>query len=86
LQLPLPCLEAYDLRGIARAAGMRLLFGMIIGALLTIGGAYVADSRADPLQGGRMVNWNVVGQKVNDLTVDLRRVWDNFTRQITGPP
>jgi hypothetical protein len=69
-----------------RAAGMRLLFGMIIGALLTIGGAYVADSRADPLQGGRMVNWNVVGQKVNDLTFDLRRVWDNFTRQITGPP
>ena len=67
-------------------AGMRLLFGMMIGALLTVGGAYVADSRADPLQGGRMVNWDVVGQKVNDLTVDLRRVWGNFTRQITGPP
>lgn len=69
-----------------RAAGMRLLFGMIIGALLTIGGVYVADSRADPLLGGRMVNWDVVGQKVNDLTADLRRVWDDFTRQITGPP
>ena len=65
---------------------MRLLFGMIIGALLTIGAAYVADSRADPLQGTRMVNWNVVGQKLSDLTVDLRRVWDDFTRQITGPP
>jgi hypothetical protein len=65
---------------------MRLLFGVIIGALLTIGGVYVVDSRADPLQGTRMVNWNVVGQRVNDLTVDLRRVWDDFTRQITGPP
>lgn len=65
---------------------MRLLFGMIIGALLTIGGVYVVDSRADPLQGTRMVNWNVVGQRVNDLTVDLRRVWHDFTRQITGPP
>jgi hypothetical protein len=65
---------------------MRLLFGIIIGALLTIGGAYVADSRADPLQGTRMVNWTVVGHKLNDLTVDLRRVWDDFTRQITGPP
>ncbi|MGH6830227.1 MAG: hypothetical protein ACREDG_03635 [Methylocella sp.] len=54
--------------------------------MLTIGGAYVADSRADPLHGGRMVNWNVVGQKVNDLTVDLRRIWHDFTRQITGPP
>jgi hypothetical protein len=43
---------------------MRFIFGMIIGALLTIGGAYVADSRVDPLQGGRMVNWTVVGEKV----------------------
>jgi hypothetical protein len=66
--------------------GMRLLLGMIIGALLTVGGAYVADSRADPLQGGRMVNWDVVGQKVGELTADLRVIWDDFTRQITGPP
>ena len=65
---------------------MRFLFGVIIGALLTIGGAYVADSRVDPLQGGRMVNWDVVGQKVNELTADLRRVWNDFTRQFTGPP
>jgi hypothetical protein len=59
---------------------------MILGALLTVGGAYVADSRADPLQGARMVNWDVVGQKVSELTADLRVIWDNFTRQITGPP
>jgi hypothetical protein len=65
---------------------MRLLLGMIIGALLTVGGAYVADSRADPLLGGRMVNWDVVGHKVGDLTAGLRTVWNNFTRQITGPP
>lgn len=65
---------------------MRFIFGIIIGAMLTVGGAYVADSRADPLQGGRMVNWTVVGEKVNELTVDLRRLWDDFTRQFTGPP
>lgn len=65
---------------------MRFIFGMIIGALLTIGGAYVADSRADPLQGGRMVNWTVVGEKVDTLTADLRKMWDEFTRQFTGPP
>ena len=65
---------------------MRFFFGMIIGALLTVGGAYVADSRADPLQGGRMVNWTVVGEKVDTLTADLRRMWDDFTRQFTGPP
>ena len=65
---------------------MRFIFGMIIGALLTIGAAYVTDSRVDPLQGGRMVNWTVVGEKVNELTADLRRLWDDFTRQFTGPP
>jgi hypothetical protein len=51
-----------------------------------IGGAYVADSRVDPLQGGRMVNWTVVGEKVSELTADLRRYWDDFTRRFTGPP
>ena len=65
---------------------MRFIFGMMIGALLTVGGAYVADSRADPLQGGRMVNWTVVGEKMDELTADLRRIWDDFTRQFTGPP
>ena len=65
---------------------MRFLFGVIIGALLTIGGAYIVDSRTDPLQGTRMVNWTVVGERVDELTAGLQRVWDNFTRQITGPP
>jgi hypothetical protein len=65
---------------------MKLLLGMIIGALLTVAAAYVADSRADPLQGGRMVNWNVVGEKVDKLTADLQVLWNDFTRQITGPP
>jgi hypothetical protein len=65
---------------------MRFFFGMILGALLTIGAAYIADSRSDPLQGTRMVNWSVVGEKLDELTVDLQRVWHDFTRQITGPP
>ncbi len=65
---------------------MRLLFGIILGALLTVGAAYIADSQSDPLQGGRMVNWDVVGEKVSALTVDLRRMWGDFTRKITGPP
>lgn len=65
---------------------MRFLLGMIFGVLLTVGVAYIADSRADPLQGGRMVNWTVVGEKLNELTADLQTVWENFTRQITGPP
>lgn len=65
---------------------MRFLFGVIVGALITIGTAYIVDSRSDPLQGTRMVNWDVVGERVAELTAGLRTVWDDFTRQITGPP
>ena len=65
---------------------MRFLLGMIFGALLMVAAAYISDSRSDPLQGGRMVNWTVVGERVSELTVDLRRMWRDFTRQITGPP
>ena len=67
-------------------AGMRLLLGMIVGALITIGAAYVADLRSDPLQGTRMVNWTVVGERVDELTADLQKMWADFTRQMTGPP
>ena len=65
---------------------MRFLLGVIVGALLTIGTAYIVDARSDPLQGTRMVNWTVVGERVAELTADLRTVWADFTRQITGPP
>jgi hypothetical protein len=65
---------------------MRFLLGVIVGALLTVAGAYIADSRSDPLQGTRMVNWTVVGERVDELTAGLQKKWNNFTRQITGPP
>jgi hypothetical protein len=56
---------------------MRLIFGIIIGCALTIGGAYVADkaSGAEP-----MVNWEVVGKNVSALTALARDGW----RKITG--
>ena len=65
---------------------MRLLFGIILGAVLTVAASYIVDARSDPLQGTRIVNWGVVGEKVDELTVNLRRLWGDFTRQITGPP
>ena len=65
---------------------MRLLLGIIFGALITIGGVYVVDSRADGVERRRMVNWDVVGQRLNELTTDLQTRWHDFTRQMTGPP
>jgi hypothetical protein len=65
---------------------MRLFLGLIFGALLTIGGVYVADSSADGVERRRMVNWDVVGQRLDELTTDLQVIWHDFTRQMTGPP
>src|SRR4029078_9917645 len=79
------CVAAYDRKLLARGR-MRFIFGMIVGALLTIGGAYVADTRVDALPGGRMVNGAGVGERVSERTADLRRYWDDFPRRFTGPP
>jgi hypothetical protein len=53
---------------------MRLLFGIILGFLLTIGGAYVVDTMA-PSPGARMVNWDVVGKNIEGLTTLAREGW-----------
>ncbi len=74
---------------------MRFILGMIIGSLLTIAVAYFADSRAKDnaaavAAGGEterpMVNWDVVGKKVDALTADAQVMWNDFTREMTGPP
>ncbi|MDP2411862.1 MAG: hypothetical protein Q8M26_16450 [Pseudolabrys sp.] len=58
---------------------MRLLFGIIIGGLLTVGGAYVYDSNnvrmatTAPTTAERtLVNWDVVGTKWDELTQRAR--------------
>ena len=65
---------------------MKFLLGMIVGALLTVLGTYIADSRSATVEQRRMVNWDVVGQKLDTLTADAQSVWNDFTREITGPP
>lgn len=78
--------QPYDLGRKTGDGGMRLLLGMILGSLLTIGGVYVSDSREDAADPHPMVNWDVVGQKLAVLTEDAKQKWDEFTRQMTGPP
>ena len=65
---------------------MKFLLGMIVGALLTVLGTYIADSRSGTVEQRRMVNWDVVGQRLDTLTADAQSVWNDFTREITGPP
>jgi hypothetical protein len=55
---------------------MRLILGMLLGAALTIGGAYVADSMSGGSPTARpMVNWDVVSKNVDGLTEFVRESW-----------
>jgi hypothetical protein len=65
---------------------MKFLLGMIVGALLTVLGTYIVDSWSGAVEQRRMVNWDVVGQRLDTLTADAQSVWNDFTREITGPP
>ena len=58
---------------------MRLLFGMILGAALTVGAAYVADTAKSGPDARPMVNWDVVGKNVDALTVMIKQGWAKLT-------
>ena len=60
---------------------MRVLLGMILGAVLTIGGAYIHDTQAITKPGieRTMVNWDVVSRNWNRLTARLRHEWTRLT-------
>jgi len=60
---------------------MRVLFGIILGAVLTIGGAYIYDSHnafaanASASTGRPLVNWDVVGSEWKKLRARARAEW-----------
>ena len=70
---------------------MRLLFGMILGALLTIGGAYVSDTmtageaavanpdRPSATVARTMVNWDVVGENWRSFRIRVSEGWNGLT-------
>ncbi|MGB9041874.1 MAG: hypothetical protein WCC81_05330 [Pseudolabrys sp.] len=60
---------------------MRVLIGILLGVILTVGGAYLYDSHnaataANSVNVERpMVNWDVVGNNWNRLTERARAEW-----------
>ena len=55
---------------------MRLIFGIILGCALTVGGAYVADSMAGSGEGAKpMVNWDVVSKNFDAITGLAKEGW-----------
>ena len=60
---------------------MRVLFGIILGSALTVGGVYVADHKNDGPAGARaMVNWDAVAKNVDEIATMARDSW----RRIAG--
>ena len=64
---------------------MRLLTGILVGALLLVVIVYIVDMQADGIVERRMVNWDVVGERLSEMTSGLQAIWSDFTREITGP-
>ena len=64
---------------------MRFLFGILVGAALTIVTAYVVDNRATlvgvdtPTTTQRMVNWDVVSQNWQQFSERVRGEWKRLT-------
>jgi hypothetical protein len=63
---------------------MRFLLGVILGVALTVVAAFVIDQR-EKREEKRVVNWDIVSEKVDAATKDAQQVWSDFTREITGP-
>ncbi len=62
---------------------MRLLLGMILGAALTVGAAYVSDtatkSTGSGIESRPMVNWDVVGKNFDSVTAMIKQGWNKLT-------
>jgi hypothetical protein len=59
---------------------MRLILGMILGAALTVGGAYVSDSSIKaPSDARPMVNWDVVAKNFDYVTGLVKDGWNRLT-------
>ena len=54
---------------------MRMVFGLILGGAITVGGAYLADTMSATQDSRPMVNWDVVAQNVDNVMVLARHSW-----------
>ena len=63
---------------------MNLLLGIIVGMLLIIGTAFVADAfvTSDATSGNcsrQIVNWDVAKERLNETTSSIAAGWDRLT-------
>ena len=67
---------------------MRLILGMILGAALTVGVAYVSDTATKPTTPGAdprpMVNWDVVGENWRVVRDRAREAWTTLSHKVSS--
>lgn len=61
---------------------MRFLLGMIVGAAVTVGVAYVHDSGLPEPSAQRFVNWPAVDDGWRQLSTRVRAGWENLSTTI----
>jgi hypothetical protein len=66
---------------------MNFLFGIIVGIVLTVGTAFIADSFAtasvtSDAASRQIVNWDVAKERLHDSTTSIRVGWERLERGI----
>ena len=74
---------------------MRILYGIVLGVVLTIGVAFISDSWTNgPATSGSlepgtvehraMVNWDVVGDNLRIASQRAREAWNKLSHKVSG--
>ncbi len=71
---------------------MRMLFGMVLGALLTVGAAFFHDTwtpghrptQAPSAEQRPMVNWDVVDENWRVVRQRAREAWTTLSHKVTS--
>ncbi len=61
---------------------MRFLLGLIIGAAVTVGFAFVHDNGLRPPAAQAYVNWNAVDESWRDFSARIRSGWNHLTMSV----
>ncbi len=59
---------------------MRFVFGIIVGAALTIGAAYLTDRMIGSATAKPFVNWDVVGTATGKVTTLATEQWNKYVK------
>ncbi len=73
---------------------MRVLFGLILGVALTVGVAFISDTRAtgpatttgseSAVDQRQMVNWDVVGENMRIARERLHAAWTKLSQRVAS--